>query len=160
MSTPEENKALFRRTYEELLNQGNLSIADELVAPDFINHEAPRGETVAHSVSALSKLVGSTSSSMLMVDNNGAGTALDLQVGPPATPPEQKASAPMRVDSQAKVASLNADKVDGVDFPLSGRVGVDPPSLAPHSCVQTSVTIPGKQATRACCSLRATSAPV
>jgi predicted ester cyclase len=43
MSTPEENKALFRRTYEELLNEGNLSIADELVAPDFINHEAPPG---------------------------------------------------------------------------------------------------------------------
>jgi predicted ester cyclase len=43
MSTPEENKAHFRRAYEELLNQGNLSIADELVAPEFINHEAPPG---------------------------------------------------------------------------------------------------------------------
>jgi predicted SnoaL-like aldol condensation-catalyzing enzyme len=39
MSTTEENKAQFRRAYEELLNQGNLAIADELVAPDFINHE-------------------------------------------------------------------------------------------------------------------------
>jgi len=37
----EENKALFRRTYEELLNQGDLSVADELVSLDFINHEAP-----------------------------------------------------------------------------------------------------------------------
>jgi predicted ester cyclase len=43
MSTTEENKAQFRRAYEELLNQGNLGIADELVAPDFINHEAPPG---------------------------------------------------------------------------------------------------------------------
>jgi len=43
MSTTEENKAQFRRAYEELLNQGNLAIADELVAPDFINHEAPPG---------------------------------------------------------------------------------------------------------------------
>ena len=42
MST-EENKAMFRRTYEELLNRGDLSVADELVAPDFINHEAPPG---------------------------------------------------------------------------------------------------------------------
>ncbi len=39
----EENKALFRRTYEELLNAGEYSVAEELVAPDFINHEAPPG---------------------------------------------------------------------------------------------------------------------
>jgi len=39
----EENKALFRRTYEEILNAGDFSVADELVAPDFINHEAPPG---------------------------------------------------------------------------------------------------------------------
>src|SRR3712207_6675985 len=43
MSTAEENKALFRRTYEELLNGGNLDVAEELVAPEFINHEAPAG---------------------------------------------------------------------------------------------------------------------
>jgi predicted ester cyclase len=43
MSTTEENKTLFRRTYEELLNQGNLDVADELVATEFINHEAPPG---------------------------------------------------------------------------------------------------------------------
>jgi ketosteroid isomerase-like protein len=43
MTTTEENKALFRRTYEELLNGGDLSVADELVAPEFVNHEAPPG---------------------------------------------------------------------------------------------------------------------
>ena len=40
MSTPEENKAQFRRTYEELFNGGNLAVAEELVAQDFVNQEA------------------------------------------------------------------------------------------------------------------------
>lgn len=45
METTEEetNKAQFRRTYEEMFNQGNLAIADELIAPDCINHEVPPG---------------------------------------------------------------------------------------------------------------------
>lgn len=40
MST-EENKAKFRRMYEEVFSQGNLVIADKIVAPDFINHDVP-----------------------------------------------------------------------------------------------------------------------
>lgn len=45
MATTEEerNKAQFRRTYEEMFHQGNLAVADELIAPDFINHEVPPG---------------------------------------------------------------------------------------------------------------------
>ncbi len=45
MSTTEEetNKAQFRRTYEEMFHQGNLAVADELIAPDCINHEVPPG---------------------------------------------------------------------------------------------------------------------
>ena len=44
MSTTEaENKAQLRRIYEEMFNQGNLAIADELIAPDFLNHAAPPG---------------------------------------------------------------------------------------------------------------------
>ena len=44
MSTTEaENKAQLRRIYEEMFNQGNLVIADELIAPDFLNHAAPPG---------------------------------------------------------------------------------------------------------------------
>jgi hypothetical protein len=41
MSTTEENKAHYRRTFEEVFNQGNLALVDELVAPDFLNHEVP-----------------------------------------------------------------------------------------------------------------------
>lgn len=37
----EENKALMRRIYEEVFNEGNLDLVDEVVAPDFVNHTAP-----------------------------------------------------------------------------------------------------------------------
>jgi steroid delta-isomerase-like uncharacterized protein len=44
MSTTEAyNKAQFRRTYEEMFNQGNLALIEELVAPDFVNYDAPPG---------------------------------------------------------------------------------------------------------------------
>jgi predicted ester cyclase len=44
MSTTEErNKAQFRRTYDEMFNQGNLTIAEELIAPDCVNHDIPPG---------------------------------------------------------------------------------------------------------------------
>ena len=43
MPTAEENKAQFRRVYKELFNGGNLDVAEEVVAPDFLNHEAPPG---------------------------------------------------------------------------------------------------------------------
>ena len=44
MSTSEEeNKAHYRLTFEEVFNQGNLALVDELVAPDFLNHEVPPG---------------------------------------------------------------------------------------------------------------------
>ena len=39
----EENKKQYRRTFEEVFNQGDLSIVDDLVTPDFLNHEVPPG---------------------------------------------------------------------------------------------------------------------
>jgi hypothetical protein len=78
-----------------------------------------------NTVDAISRLVGSTASSMLLVDNNGVGTALDLRVGSATTPAAEKTVAPMKVDSQAKVANLNADELDGRDesafLPASGK---------------------------------------
>ncbi len=35
----ENNKALVRRFYDEVMNQGNLDLIDELVAPDFVEHQ-------------------------------------------------------------------------------------------------------------------------
>ena len=39
MSSEENNKALVRRFFEEVANQGNLDVADELLAPDFVDHD-------------------------------------------------------------------------------------------------------------------------
>jgi steroid delta-isomerase-like uncharacterized protein len=35
----EQNKALFRQFVDDVFNQGNTSVIDELVAPDFVEHE-------------------------------------------------------------------------------------------------------------------------
>jgi steroid delta-isomerase-like uncharacterized protein len=35
----EENKALARRWFEDLFNAGNLEVAEEIVAPDHVNHD-------------------------------------------------------------------------------------------------------------------------
>ena len=32
----EENKAIARRYYREIMNEGNLAVIDELIAPDFV----------------------------------------------------------------------------------------------------------------------------
>lgn len=70
-----------------------------------------------NTVNQISRLVGSTDSPMLHVDNNSAGanaTALDLQV--------ESRHPPMKVDSTTKVANFNADQVDGRD---ASQIGVN-----------------------------------
>jgi predicted ester cyclase len=37
----EENKRITRRVLEELFEEGNLDAAEELIHPEFVNHEAP-----------------------------------------------------------------------------------------------------------------------
>lgn len=39
----EKNKTLSRRVNEECFNRGNLAIADELLAADYVDHAAPPG---------------------------------------------------------------------------------------------------------------------
>src|SRR3712207_2898074 len=71
-----------------------------------------------NTVNAVSKLVGSVAGPSLQIDNNSqnaAATALDLKV--------ETGRPPMRVDSQARVDNLNADRLDGFDSgELPGRV--------------------------------------
>lgn len=40
----EDNKAPIRRWFEECYNQGNVAVADELVAANYVNHSAPHGQ--------------------------------------------------------------------------------------------------------------------
>ena len=37
------NKAVVRRYMEELINQGNVAVAEEIIAPDYVNHTAGGG---------------------------------------------------------------------------------------------------------------------
>jgi predicted ester cyclase len=37
----EENKRITRRVLEELFDEGNLDAAEDLIHPEFVNHEAP-----------------------------------------------------------------------------------------------------------------------
>ena len=39
-----ENKAIVRRLFQEVWNRGNLEVADDIVAPDYVNHTRPDGE--------------------------------------------------------------------------------------------------------------------
>ena len=40
MST-EQNKAIVRRVFDEIVNKGHLAVADELLAADYVNHDFP-----------------------------------------------------------------------------------------------------------------------
>ena len=61
-----------------------------------------------NTVNAITKLAGSVPGASLVIDNNStdsAATALNLQV--------EAGKAPIKVNSQTRVANLNADKLDG-----------------------------------------------
>jgi steroid delta-isomerase-like uncharacterized protein len=44
MNSSEKNKAISRRADEELFDRGNLDVADELFAPNFVFHDPASGE--------------------------------------------------------------------------------------------------------------------
>jgi len=83
-------------------------VASSALAGTGVGATFNRGRT--NPVNAVSKLVGSVAAPSLQIDNNSANTsatALELQV--------EAGKPPMKVNSQAKVAFLNADKIDGQD---------------------------------------------
>ena len=51
MSDSDKNKQLVRRLVEEGFNKGNPSIADELVAANYVYREPTVGENAAHRAS-------------------------------------------------------------------------------------------------------------
>ncbi len=46
-TSTEENKALTRRVFEEIWNQGNLDLADEVIDPNFVDHDSAMPEEVS-----------------------------------------------------------------------------------------------------------------
>jgi predicted ester cyclase len=44
MSSAENNKVVVRRFIEEFYNRGNMDVADELLAPDFVSRDTLTGE--------------------------------------------------------------------------------------------------------------------
>ncbi len=57
MSREEENTAIVRRVMEEVFGQGNLDLANELIAPTFINHDAPRQAPGPKGVERVARIV-------------------------------------------------------------------------------------------------------
>jgi steroid delta-isomerase-like uncharacterized protein len=54
----EENKALARRLIEEMFNRGNLEAADELFAPDYVNHDPGSPEEIRGGPEGIKRYVG------------------------------------------------------------------------------------------------------
>ncbi len=54
-ASPEANKAIIRRFYEEILTKGDLAVADELCAPDYAGHFLP--PTVPPGIEGLKQLL-------------------------------------------------------------------------------------------------------
>jgi hypothetical protein len=91
---------------------------------NFILGRSNQAETPTSLISTLTD----AAKSALIVNNKSGGAALDLRVDPDTTDPALKDVAPMKVNSQAKVANLNSDELDGKseeDFYAAGTKVAD-----------------------------------
>jgi hypothetical protein len=97
-----------------------LGVATTALAGTGVGARFQLGQT--NTVNAVTKLIGSVAGPSLQVDNNSTdanATALDLQV--------EAGKAPMKVNSSAKVANLNSDKLDGKDSTQFQQAGAPIP---------------------------------
>ena len=53
VSQQEQNKAVARRVFEEIFNRGKFQVADEIYAPDFVNHGLHRDASLAEDQAAV-----------------------------------------------------------------------------------------------------------
>jgi predicted ester cyclase len=53
VSQREQNKAIARRVFEEIFNQGKFQVANEIYAPDFVNHGLHRDASLAEDQAAV-----------------------------------------------------------------------------------------------------------
>jgi steroid delta-isomerase-like uncharacterized protein len=53
----DENRALVRRFIDEVFNQGRLSVAEEVLAPDYVHHDPATGES-GSGIEGLEHMVG------------------------------------------------------------------------------------------------------
>jgi hypothetical protein len=117
-----------------------LGVATTALAGTGVGARFQLGQT--NTVNAVTKLVGSVAGPSLQVDNNSAdasATALDLQV--------EAGKAPMKVNSETKVANLNADKLDGksdTDFYAAGSKVADSSHADFATNAQNASTLGGK----------------
>jgi steroid delta-isomerase-like uncharacterized protein len=56
MTTIEQNKAIVRRWSEKLWDQGNLAVADEIIAPEYVRHD-PGDPFAAHGPEDVKRIV-------------------------------------------------------------------------------------------------------
>lgn len=53
-----DNKGITRRFFEEAFNSGNLDVVDELVAPEFVNHDAALPEPTVGIAGVKASIIG------------------------------------------------------------------------------------------------------
>jgi steroid delta-isomerase-like uncharacterized protein len=96
-SPPERNKAMARRVFDEILNEGRYEVFDQIYAEDFVKHVDRQSETLAEEIEDARSMRVSSSDLVMTVDQmiaegdkvavlyTGRGTSTGPFAGMPAT---------------------------------------------------------------------------
>jgi len=93
-------------------------VATTALGANLDNFILGKANNSASKVTGLVSNVTNAAQSALLVRNSGPGSALDLRVGNTTANPADKTTPPMKVDSQAQVANLNAQFAGTADDAL------------------------------------------